>query len=116
MSICSIEEIIGKSKAKFHTEIKRDNNFLSGGEKQRIDLARALVGEPKVILIDDSFTAIDVKNQSKIFNYLQSIKRDKIIIIASNNKKVIEMCDVSYEITENSLHRVEQCKLRGEVI
>ena len=63
-------------------------NELSGGELQRFSIARALAGNPKVIILDEPTSALDVENQKNILDILKKIK-DKIIILISHDEKVI---------------------------
>ena len=59
---------------------------MSGGEKQRIGFLRAVINEPDLILLDEPTSSLDKKNEKVIFNYLLSIKKNKIIVIASHKK------------------------------
>ena len=53
---------------------------LSGGEKQRVALIRAFIKDPNIILLDEPTSALDKTNTELLFNYLNRIKKDKIII------------------------------------
>jgi ABC-type transport system involved in cytochrome bd biosynthesis fused ATPase/permease subunit len=57
---------------------------MSGGEKQRIGLIRALINNPDLILLDEPTSSLDKKNEKKVLEFLRSIKKDKIIIITSH--------------------------------
>ncbi len=58
----------------------------SGGEKQRIAIARALIKEPKLILCDEPTAALDSKNSYKLLDILKDLAKDRLIIIVSHNK------------------------------
>ena len=59
---------------------------MSGGEKQRIGFLRAVINEPDLILLDEPTSSLDKKNEKAIFDYLLSIKKNKIIVIASHKE------------------------------
>ncbi|KQC07850.1 MAG: hypothetical protein APR54_05485 [Candidatus Cloacimonas sp. SDB] len=69
---------------------------LSGGEKQRVSIARALVQETDVILMDESFSHLDINHQIEIMNIITGINRQlgKLIILVSHNINLAaEYCD-----------------------
>lgn len=66
---------------------------LSGGEQQRVSLARALVNNPKYILADEPTGNLDSKNEDEVFNYLKDISKDKCVIVVSHNEKIKNYAD-----------------------
>ena len=60
---------------------------MSGGEKQRIGFIRTIMNNPDLILLDEPTSALDKTNEKKILEYLKSIKKNKIIIIASHKEE-----------------------------
>lgn len=76
-------------KVQLYEEVKDDLNIsaekLSGGQKQRLCLARALLTEPKIILLDEPCSALDVYNTMCIENLLLSLKHESTIIIVTHN-------------------------------
>ncbi len=74
------------------------SNNLSGGEKQRIALARALYRNSKVLFLDEFTNAIDMKTESQIIKNLQKLK-DKTFIIVSHKKSTISKCDKVWKIS-----------------
>lgn len=65
-------------------------NKLSGGEKQRVNLARAFAFGGDIFLFDEAFTAQDEEHKKKIFELIKKIKNEKIILIISHNKQDLE--------------------------
>lgn len=59
---------------------------MSGGERQRVGFIRSVINNPSLILLDEPTSSLDKENERKIFTFLKSIKKDKIIIITSHNK------------------------------
>lgn len=97
-------EFVYELENGFNTLINSDSNFLSGGEKQRICLARALAKEPEILIIDDALQAIDSNNKKRILEYLQEYKQGRIIIIISADADVAEYADIIYEIKGKRIH------------
>jgi len=69
------------------------NNNLSGGEKQRIALARALSRDSDVCIFDEPTSALDKEVVDNLIQYFCRIKVSKIVIIASHDKRVLNVCD-----------------------
>jgi len=77
---------------------------LSGGEKQRISIARALINDPQIILADEPTGSLDLKTAKEIFDLLKKqIKSDRIIIFATHNRFFANKADCLLEITDGSI-------------
>ena len=78
--------------AKFHIEnlAKRKVKNLSGGEKQRIAILRSLMSNPEAILCDEPTGALDFRNSREIMEILREISREKLVIMVSHNKELVE--------------------------
>jgi ATP-binding cassette, subfamily B, bacterial PglK len=66
---------------------------LSGGQIQRISIARALYNNPELLILDEATSALDVETEIKIIKTVMSFKGEKTIIIISHNEKVLSFCD-----------------------
>ena len=66
---------------------------LSGGQRQRLALARALLCDRQVLLIDDGLSAVDVETEQEVFDGLKHYFKDKTVIIISNRTKLLSMTD-----------------------
>lgn len=68
---------------------------LSGGEKQRVNIARALVVSPEILLLDEPTSALDVKTKKVVIEFLQSAKRSGVTMIAATHDRefVSELAD-----------------------
>jgi ATP-binding cassette subfamily B protein len=69
---------------KFETVIGERGVTLSGGQKQRISIARALIKEPEIIILDDCLSALDTKTEAKITHFLDQALADKTTIVITH--------------------------------
>ena len=77
---------------------------LSGGEAQRISIARAIINDPKIILADEPTGSLDTSNAKNIFQLLKNQKRpDRLIIFATHNRFFANKADYLLEIKDGSI-------------
>lgn len=81
-----LDDIFGALKIKYL--INRFINKLSGGEKQRVAIARTIVQDAKIILADEPTGALDSSNSLRIMSILKRISKDKLVIVVTHNKKL----------------------------
>nr|WP_298939325.1 manganese/iron ABC transporter ATP-binding protein [uncultured Psychromonas sp.] len=92
---------------------KRQIGELSGGQKKRIFLARALAQQSKVILLDEPFTGVDVKTEEQIMVLLKALREEgKIILVSTHNLGSIpEFCDRTVFINRTVLDEGQTAKV-----
>ena len=79
-------------------------NELSGGEKQRVSIARAIINEPKIILADEPTGSLDKKTAEEIFNLLKKqINSKRIIIFATHNRFFAKKSDCVLEMVDGDI-------------
>lgn len=77
----------------FNTLLGERGVNLSGGQKQRISIARALIKDPSILILDDSLSAVDTHTEEMILNRLKEIMKDKTSIIISHRISTIKNAD-----------------------
>lgn len=83
---------------------------LSGGEQQRVSIARALVNNPDYILADEPTGNLDEKNEKIIFEKLKELsKSGKGVIVVSHSKDIENYADVILEIKDGNLKEIKKC-------
>ena len=75
----------------------------SGGERQRIALARALYNEPQILILDEPSSGLDKTSERKLINSLENLKGSMNIIIISHKKDVINICDKVFTLDKKGL-------------
>ena len=82
----AIDEIVKKRPLRYETFISPDENNLSGGEIQRIILARALLNSFNILLLDEALSEVDMKLELSILKNMRKLYKDKTIIYISHKK------------------------------
>ena len=84
--------IVGFSKG-YDTVLGERGITLSGGQKQRVSIARALIHDPKILLFDDSLSAVDTETEEEILNNLFRISKNKTTIVVSHRISSVKNAD-----------------------
>jgi ABC-type lipoprotein export system ATPase subunit len=80
---------------------------LSGGEKQRVSIARALINDPQIILADEPTGSLDLETAKDIFELLKSqINKDRLIIFATHNRFFANKSDCLLEIVNGNIKSI----------
>ena len=91
--VSCIHDEIDEFPKKFDSMLGERGINLSGGQKQRIALARALIKKPKILLLDDCLSAVDLETENKITNNLQKETDNITKVIVSQRTSTIKKCN-----------------------
>jgi len=89
----ALAETLKGLPAGLETEVGERGVTLSGGQKQRVTLARALVRNPPVLLLDDPFSAVDAETEAEILARLAPLRRGRTTIVVSHRVSAVREAD-----------------------
>ena len=87
------DEFVQKLRQRYETELEEGAVNLSGGEKQRLSIARALLREPRIIIFDEATSALDPESEAIIIRNLARIARGRTTIVISHRLQTIRGAD-----------------------
>ena len=93
LNIAQASEIIKNKENGLEEKVEENGRNFSGGQKQRLTISRAIAREPKILILDDSMSALDLLTDKKLRDELEKIKKDKILIIVSQRISTIKDLD-----------------------
>lgn len=99
------DEIVCLPK-KWDTELNAGTSNLSGGQKKRLDVLRALMKESDIIIFDESTASLDIERRKRLFEILDKIKQEKIIIFITHNIEECVYCDQIYAVKNRSVQQI----------
>ncbi|MFX1516693.1 MAG: ABC transporter ATP-binding protein [Promethearchaeota archaeon] len=91
--IAHIHTFIDSLPEKYNTIIGERGVTLSGGQKQRLSIARAILTDPKIIIFDDSLSAVDIRTEHEIQRSLHSIFKEKTVIYVTQRLSILSSVD-----------------------
>ena len=101
--LAEIHDFIELNEKGYNTMIGEHGITLSGGEKQRISIARAILKNPPIIIFDEATSALDVKTERNVIQNLYNHFKYKTIIIISHNLETINWVDKIYLLSEGRI-------------
>ena len=93
-----LREFVNKLPKGLDTDIGELGSKISGGEKQKIGICRALFRDPDILIFDESTSALDVESEIKFIETLNSIFKDKTKIIISHRPGAFKFCDTIIDL------------------
>ena len=96
-------EFISNLKDKFNTMIGENGVRLSGGEKQRLSIARAILKKTKIILLDEATSSLDAETENKIQKAIIHLTKDKTSLIIAHRLSTILNADKIFVINEGKV-------------
>lgn len=91
--IASFEDDLKRMNQGLDTMIGEKGVSISGGQKQRISIARALIKNPEILILDDSLSAVDAKTEQKIIRNIKEVRKGKTTIISSHRLSAVKEAD-----------------------
>ena len=121
--VAQATEFISHMKDGFDSEIAQGGTNVSGGQKQRLSIARALVRRPEIFLFDDSFSALDFKTDARLRAALKRETADSTLLIVAQRVSTVMEADRIVVLDEGEIagigtHKelMESCEVYREIV
>lgn len=122
LDISQSTEFVSKLKGKENYQISQGGTNVSGGQKQRLSIARAIAKNPDIYIFDDSFSALDFKTDAKLRKELAKITKNKTVLIVAQRISTIMNADKIVVLNEGNIvgigtHKelLKSCKIYKEI-
>ena len=105
-----LEKFILKSKDGLSQILRQDGQNISGGEKQRIGIARALINDPELIILDEATSGLDYETENNILKTIKKLRKTSIIV--SHRLNALKNCDKIYLIKNKEVILLKKKRLK----
>lgn len=108
IKIADLEELINSLENGLDTYIGEKGFKISGGQRQKIAIARALYTNSNILIFDEATNQIDENTEIKIFENLRKISKEKTIFFVSHNLSLFSYCDKILELKNDKINFIEK--------
>jgi ATPase subunit of ABC transporter with duplicated ATPase domains len=88
-----LANLLFESDGTTSKQIRSDGTNTSGGERQRISLARAQFFDSDLVVLDEPSSALDTDSKSKVYDFIKNIEGSKTVLIITHDDNLIDFCD-----------------------
>ena len=106
----NLEKFVKKENSGLSQVLRQDGQNISGGEKQRIGIARALTNNPELIILDEATSGLDYETENNILKTLKKLRKTSIIV--SHRLNALKNCDKIYLIKNKEIILLKKNKLK----
>lgn len=103
LKIAQLEESVQNMSNGLDTIVGRHGIRLSGGQRQRLSITRMIIANPKVVIFDESTSALDVHTEAKLFTALEPILKEKTVITIAHRLSTVKNANIIYVLNEGSI-------------
>lgn len=103
LHIAQLDEVLAGLENGLDTLVGKDGIKLSGGQRQRVAIARMILSDPRVVIFDESTSALDVHTEEKLFEALQAFLQEKTVITIAHRLSTIKSAEYIYVLEEGSV-------------
>lgn len=115
LNICEVDTFMKSNSLDLNTVVGERGNKLSGGQKQKIALCRALCNNPKLLIIDEGTSNIDLDSEMRILKNIKGTFPSLSIILISHRVSTINLADNVLELKDYNISHVDKLYNKGQV-
>lgn len=123
LDVSQAKEFVDKLDKGIHSPISQGGNNVSGGQKQRLSIARALIRKPKIYLFDDSFSALDYRTDASLRKALKKEVKNSTMVIVAQRVSTIKDADKIIVLNDGEIagigthrHLLSTCEVYEEIV
>jgi ATP-binding cassette subfamily C protein len=103
LKIAQLYDFVHELPNALDTQVGKFGIRLSGGQRQRLSIARMILANPKVVIFDESTSALDVHTESALFEALQEFLQEKTVIIIAHRLSTVSRADYIYVLENGTI-------------
>jgi ATP-binding cassette subfamily C protein len=103
LKIAQLKDVVLKMSNGLDTIVGKHGIRLSGGQRQRLSIARMVINNPKVVIFDESTSALDVHTEAKLFNDLEDFLKNKTVITIAHRLSTVKNANIIYVLNDGKL-------------
>ena len=107
IKLSSLEKFIDKLPNKINQFVGEKGVRISGGEKQRIGIARALFRNPSILILDEPTSALDSDTELKIINELLLLKKNTTVFLITHKAENLKEADQIFKVENSKLYKIK---------
>lgn len=121
--IAQAQNFINKLPEKYNSHIAQGGTNVSGGQKQRLSIARAICKNPDIYIFDDSFSALDMKTDARLRAALKEVTKESVVLIVAQRVSTIKDADQIIVLNNGKIagkgdhtELLNNCKIYQEIV
>lgn len=121
--IAQAQNFINKLPEKYNSHIAQGGTNVSGGQKQRLSIARAICKNPDIYIFDDSFSALDMKTDARLREALKDVTKESVVLIVAQRVSTIKDADQIIVLNNGKIagkgdhtELLNNCKIYQEIV
>jgi len=108
LKIAQIDDFVSNLPETINTQVGENGSKLSGGQIQRLGIARAVYNDPEILIFDEASSSLDGDTEERMINEISKISINKTIVIVSHKKSALKYCNEIYSLEDKFLIKNEK--------
>lgn len=101
--LAQLDEFVSELPQGYRTRVGENGSNLSGGQRQRMALARALIRDAQLIILDEATNALDPRSEQAIIQAVQTLSKDRLVLVIAHGLSFVKVCDRVIHLQSGSL-------------